>query len=359
MATLTKSARDNFTVCILMLTLASASTFIRILMRLTHHHSDHTLLAADWMCLVSLCVFAAYCALIINFIFNTSQFHAFDLNPAYGLTELVNIFKMSFIAEILFGTSLTSIKLSILLFYDTLFSINDKTRGVTRATAALCIIWYLIVTFIIVFQCEPISAYWESTNSAMHCRNSPTILLGYEISNLFLDVTILCIPITIVPRLQLSTVNKVTVLGIFLIGALVCVCSILRLTAIWNPPNVVQNFKFSFTYIWATMQLGLGITCGCLPTFGTSLLQRVTSLFGLVNVWFTTIKIRSAGGSMTDQHSVANSIRRPWVKVGDDRRNAESRTWAFGNNNASFASDIPLSPIPPRSIVVNRELEIV
>lgn len=181
---------------------------------------------------------------------------------------------MSFIAEILFGTSLTSIKLSILLFYDTLFSINDKTRGVTRATAALCIIWYLIVTFIIVFQCEPISAYWESTNSAMHCRNSPTILLGYEISNLFLDVTILCIPITIVPRLQLSTVNKVTVLGIFLIGALyvsyrcfttlsapfrhhhsqfsnatymyrVCVCSILRLTAIWNPPNVVQNCKFS------------------------------------------------------------------------------------------------------------------
>ncbi|XDG03991.1 hypothetical protein ABKA04_003606 [Annulohypoxylon sp. FPYF3050] len=217
MAILTKSARDNFAVCVLMLILASVSALMRILSRLTHHH---TLLAADWMCLVSLCFFAAYCALVINFIFNTSQFHAFDPNPAYGLTELVNLSKMSFIAEILFGTSLTSIKLSILLFYDTLFSINDKTLRVTRATAALCIIWYLIVTFIIVFQCEPVSAYWETIDSPMYCRNSPTVLLGYEISNLLLDVTILCIPVSIIPRLHLSTVKKVTVLGIFLLGAL-------------------------------------------------------------------------------------------------------------------------------------------
>lgn len=181
---------------------------------------------------------------------------------------------MSFIAEILFGTSLTSIKLSILLFYDTLFSINDKTLRVTRATAALCIIWYLIVTFVIVFQCKPVSAYWETVDSPTYCRNSPTVLLGYEISNLLLDVTILCIPVSIIPRLHLSTVKKVTVLGIFLLGALyvsyrwftalstpflyhhgqfsnaaymsrVCVCSILRLTAIWNPPDVVENCKSS------------------------------------------------------------------------------------------------------------------
>lgn len=108
MAILTKSARDNFAVCVLMLILASASALMRILSRLTHHH---TLLAADWMCLVSLCFFAAYCALVINcmrgwayliemiltswaVIFNTSQFHAFDPNPAYGLTELVNLSKV-------------------------------------------------------------------------------------------------------------------------------------------------------------------------------------------------------------------------------------------------------------------------
>ncbi|KAI1452632.1 hypothetical protein F4805DRAFT_446639 [Annulohypoxylon moriforme] len=355
MATLTKSARDNFAVCVLMLVLATFSVFMRFLSRLNHHH---TLLAADWMCLASLCLFAVYCALVIHFIFNTSQFHAFDADPAFGLTELVNLSKMSFIAEIIFGTSLTSIKLSILLFYHTLFSIDDNMLRVTRVTAVLCVIWYIIVTFIIVFQCHPVSAYWELVDSPLYCMNSPTVLLGYEISNLLLDATILCIPVTIVPRLHLSTLKKATVLGIFLLGALVCVCSILRLTAIWNPPNVVENFNFSFTFLWATMQLGLGITCGCLPTFGSSLLQRTTGIFGVIKDWYATMKSRSTGDSATDQYSSANSTRRPWVKVGDDRRNAESRTWAYGHN-PSHGSDMPLSPMPPRSIVVNRELEIV
>ncbi|KAI0383267.1 hypothetical protein F5Y04DRAFT_278974 [Hypomontagnella monticulosa] len=150
---------------------------------------------------------------------------------------------MSFIAELFFGTSLTSIKLSILWFYDTLFSVNDTMLRVTRATAILCVIWYLTVTFVIIFQCNPVSAYWESVDSPLYCLSSPAVLLGYEMSNLFLDVTILCIPVTIVPRLRLSTPKKATVLGIFLLGALVCVCSILRLTAIWKPPDVLQNCK--------------------------------------------------------------------------------------------------------------------
>ncbi|KAI1091034.1 hypothetical protein F5B19DRAFT_293354 [Rostrohypoxylon terebratum] len=311
------------------------------------------------MCLVSLCVFAVYCALIINYIFNVSEYHAFEANPAFGLTELVNLSKMAYISELLFGTSLTSIKLSILLFYHTLFSVNDKILRVTRVTAVLCITWYLIVTFIIAFQCHPVSAYWEAVDSPQYCMSSPRVLLGYELSNLFLDVAILCIPATIIPRLNLSRLKKITVLGIFLLGALVCVCSILRLHAIWNPPDIVQNFSFPFTLLWSTMQLGLGITCACLPTFGSSLLQHFANLFETLRSWYATVKSRSAGGSTTDQHSVANSVRRPWVKVGDDRRNAESRTWASGNNNLSHASDIPLSPIPSRSIVVNRELEII
>ncbi|KAL7629616.1 hypothetical protein AAE478_001138 [Parahypoxylon ruwenzoriense] len=217
MATLTKSARDNFAVCVFMLTLATASVLVRFLTRLSHHH---TLLAADWMCLASLCLFAVYCALIIDFIFNVSQFHALDVNPAFGLAELVNLSKTAFIAEIFFGTSLTSIKLSILWFYHTLFSVNDTMLRVTRGTAILCVMWYITVTFIIVFQCNPISAYWDSVDSPLYCMSSPRVLLGYEMSNLFLDVIILCIPVTIVPRLHLSTPKKATVLGIFLLGAL-------------------------------------------------------------------------------------------------------------------------------------------
>lgn len=114
---------------------------------------------------------------------------------------------------------------------------------------------------------------------------SPSILLGHEINNLLLDVTILGIAARIVPRLQRPRQTKVNVLGIFLLGALsviqwlgicylpllyvytaniactckVCVCSIARLRAIWNPPNTVPDCEL-FLYIVTSRLLDGGKT---------------------------------------------------------------------------------------------------
>lgn len=125
--------------------------------------------------------------------------------------------------EILFGVVLTIVKLSILWFYWKVFATNSGhniNKRIIQAAAILCVIWFIIVTFIVVFQCHPIDAYWNQLAQPPNCMNTPRLLLGYEISNLFLDVFILCIPLPIVWKLNLQTSKRTGLVGIFLLGAL-------------------------------------------------------------------------------------------------------------------------------------------
>ena len=50
--------------------------------------------------------------------------------------------------------------------------------------------------------------------------NISKILLGYEMTNLFLDIVILCIPMPIVWNLNLQMSKKLGLTGIFFLGGL-------------------------------------------------------------------------------------------------------------------------------------------
>lgn len=120
--------------------------------------------------------------------------------------------------EVLFGFQVTAVKLSILWFYHLIFS--PKAERVIQAAVALCMLWFIVATFIVIFQCKPVSAYWNQLAQPPYCMGTPQVLLGYELSNLIIDVIILCIPIRYVSFLKMSVSKKLSVLAMFLLGAL-------------------------------------------------------------------------------------------------------------------------------------------
>jgi hypothetical protein len=119
----------------------------------------------------------------------------------------------------LFGFGITAIKLSILWFYYILFSVDNLLRWAIRAAAIVSILWLIVSTLVIVLQCIPPKAYWETLASTEYCLEYPRILLGYELTNLFVDVAILCIPTGTVWNLQLPKSRKIPIMGIFLLGS--------------------------------------------------------------------------------------------------------------------------------------------
>ncbi|KAI0435993.1 hypothetical protein F4803DRAFT_543659 [Xylaria telfairii] len=356
MAILTQSASSNFVLSVVFITVTSISVSLHFLAKVHHRQVPQ---GPDWLCLFSTIIFNIYCALIINYIFNVSQFHALDYDLGLGFTEITNLAKLIYMTEILFGVGITSIKLSILWFYYLLFAMNRILRPIIRVTTAVCVVWFIVATLVIVFQCKPVQAYWEQLGSPDRCLESPRVLLGYELSNLFVDVVILCIPTSTVSRLQLPLSKKLPVIGIFLLGAVVCIVSILRLTAIWNPPDIIENFDFNHTYLWSTLQLGLAIVTSCLPTYGP-LLPLFPQLYHYIRSYYRTLRHQSLAGRLSDRYKAqdASNQERPWIRVGNDRLDAASRSWAYGEDSNNSAQH-PLQPMQSGTIIVKTQVDIV
>lgn len=79
----------------------------------------------------------------------------------------------------------------------------------------------LICTFILAFQCDPVAAAWDiALASSAKCQALGPIIIGPEITNIFVDVTILALPINMIRGLQMQTRQKILLSLVFLFGGL-------------------------------------------------------------------------------------------------------------------------------------------
>ncbi|KAG6361099.1 hypothetical protein INS49_009323 [Diaporthe citri] len=219
MRQLTHTGRENFAACVAMIVVTTVLMLARFAVRASNRQK---LLGSDWTCLLSLAFFYAYCGVILNFILHTSQYGSLDASVLLGIDEMRNILKMTFIAELLMGMVITSVKISILWFYYKAFVTGQDLfkKRLIQGTMVACLMWFIGVTFFIIFNCHPINAFWDMFGQAPYCMSSVRFLLGYEISNLFLDVFILAIPIPILMKLQMHKSNKLSLLAVFSLGTL-------------------------------------------------------------------------------------------------------------------------------------------
>ncbi|KAM4065404.1 hypothetical protein HRG_004277 [Hirsutella rhossiliensis] len=365
MRALTESGRDNLGACIAMIILTTLATIARFAVKTSRHQAPT---GADWLCLLSMPLFYTYCGLIIHFIVDTSLYGSFDIEPTRGLVELRNLLKTTYASEILFGLIITIAKLSILWLYYTIFSGANSTLNklVIKGAAVACLVWFVVATFVVVFQCNPIHAYWDNYVMKPWCFSSPRLLLGYEMTNLFFDVAILCIPVPIVWKLRLSSFKKMGVLVIFLLGAFVCVASIVRLSMIWHPPDVDKGVDFSPTMMWSTIQLGLAIICACLPTLGP-LLPTISTPFEYIGSWTASLWSRSSpnssgrGYKISNQYEMPDAGNKPPSSSQHERDNmgfhGSSRSWAHGSSGDGHV-DHKVERMPPKGIMVDRDVRV-
>lgn len=123
-----------------------------------------------------------------------------------------------FANEISYTLLVPSIKISILLLYRRIFTVRSF-RIASLITGGLVISWCLAVFITVLLQCRPIALNWNKALEGT-CIDPKQFFFGNAISNLLIDVVILALPIPMVLQLQLRLSQKLTVLGIFLLGGL-------------------------------------------------------------------------------------------------------------------------------------------
>lgn len=97
------------------------------------------------------------------------------------------------------------------------------------------------------------------------------------------DIMVISLPIPILLKMKLNWRKKANVIGMFSVGLLVTICSLLRIPFVFK---VYTNFKDPFSEFFldgddllqadasvvqgpvallSVLELGVGISCGCLP----------------------------------------------------------------------------------------------
>ena len=124
-----------------------------------------------------------------------------------------------FFKEILYNTSITLCKVSVLFFYRRTFAITHTMRICLWALGTIFVAWFVSMTFTVIFMCQPVQKAWKPDLPG-HCANLYAFFLGQAIPNIITDVVLLLLPLPYLWRLQIQLPQKIALVSVFLLGYL-------------------------------------------------------------------------------------------------------------------------------------------
>ncbi|KAF2826620.1 hypothetical protein CC86DRAFT_292356 [Ophiobolus disseminans] len=204
----------------------------------------------DWMVTLAMLLSVAFTALI------GGEFHT----PSPRIT-----LRLIFAQSLLYHLSTNLIKASFCIQYLRLFSL-------VRPVAWACIVLQVAIlgaaawgVFGVVFLCDPVHRYWDVREGVGECGDAQRHFLTTGVVGVGLDWVIWILPIPVVGRLKLPRRQKAGLLGVFGLGGVVCIVSILRLVLVYHFAREGKVTKSgTFALIWSTLELNVAIICASL-----------------------------------------------------------------------------------------------
>lgn len=197
-------------------------------------------------------------------------YHIWDIPPESAVPHRINIW----VAQIMYTLSLSSVKISILLFYRRL-SVSF-TRGFYIAvwvgiTYNIIYVAGFLLTLLLI--CRPIDAYWKSFNPAYRAAGNYTCgseQIAEPLSAIFSvigDAYSTILPLILVSRLSLPRRQKMALYGLFSLGFSVVLCGAVRSYYMYRVVNVDYDFTWTLwkIWVWGEFELWLAVYAASAP----------------------------------------------------------------------------------------------
>ncbi|KAF3905280.1 hypothetical protein ABW21_db0206632 [Orbilia brochopaga] len=220
----------------------------------------------DWCMVLALISVAGFTTLQFCFlIYGGVGYHIWDVTP----DQLSYCFKFIYFHLIGYTWSITLIKMSILFLYERIIPTTHPMRKVLTGFMIFQVGYFLVTEFVFIFQCSPIAGGFD-INMRMHegpkCIGLKPMLYSFCIVHIFVDLSLLILPIRVIWDLQMPVKRKLSTLSLFVIGAIGCVCAVMRVVTI---AQLLNGFDFTWTIydpgMWGLLELTIGIICACIP----------------------------------------------------------------------------------------------
>ncbi|MCJ1247507.1 hypothetical protein MMC30_004721 [Trapelia coarctata] len=193
--------------------------------------------------------------------------------PIISLTDeqVINYFKFIFILQFWYIIAVALAKLSILCFYGPVFSLGRFPIPIT-IFIALVTSWLISFLFATFFQVWPLSCNW------VDCEPTPNYLVMYmllSITDIILNISILCLPVFYIRKLQMSQDRKLGLGAIFGFGVFCIIASTARLVYAIAYVQAENASDYTSTYdtaitnttIWSAIEACASVICANLPCY--------------------------------------------------------------------------------------------
>lgn len=237
--------------------------------------------------------------------------------------QIVPFAKTLVATQVLYYVAQTLIKISLLLLYHRLFSVNKHFRTALIVTGVLVIMWFLASFWDTIFECVPVQAEWNKGIRNARCQSIRELALGAGISNLILDVLSLLLPVPMVWQLHVSKRIKVSLTGIFLLGGLcvtsthpiftksptkkgsVCATSVIRISQIFSTNWSLTDLTYDSwgINVWSTIESCCSIIGACLPTMRPLISKSVAAVTSHTKSSKSKTTSSGSGGAVSSPRS--------------------------------------------------------
>ncbi|KAI9680045.1 MAG: hypothetical protein M1817_005061 [Caeruleum heppii] len=213
-----------FIVCIVLSLLFPALRFA------SRKSGGSALKADDYTLLVGVILAQASFVVLLIYTFEAGLGkHVIALTPK----QLILFPKLNYAYNILNVSCYPFIKISILLLYLRIFPAH-RFRQIVWAGIAVLVCILISHTLVCIFACRPVQGFWK-TDVSSKCINAVRFYWAQATLNVITDVFILLLPIPATWSLRITRRQKVGLSGLFMLGGLTCILSIVRITP--SPPQ--------------------------------------------------------------------------------------------------------------------------
>ncbi|KAI9835622.1 MAG: hypothetical protein M1838_005271 [Thelocarpon superellum] len=206
----------------------------------------------------------------------------------------------------IYASTMFFVKFSILLMYLRIFTTNRFIKYSSYFLIIYTAGYGFPGALTSIFGCRPLAKGWDVHIKTGYCVNFAHLAVAANVLNIVGDFFIFLLPLPAIWHLHLPIRQRFAVMAVFVVGLFVCIISALRLSElIRNLDNPDVTWVTLTLNIWNTVEINLGIACGCAPA--------MKPLFKYLDPRSSLLDPRSWGskqsgkGSSTDQSGSSGS----------------------------------------------------
>ncbi|KHN95538.1 CFEM domain-containing protein [Metarhizium album ARSEF 1941] len=199
------------------------------------------------------------------------------------MATLLEFGRYFYVMEILYLTLITLVKVSLSLFYLSIFP-GNVIRRLLWVTVAFHVASGLAFVLKTVLQCTPVEYNWERFRDDPprmgRCVDMNASGWVNGVVGVVADIWLFALPLTQLRKLRLHWKKKVGAAIMFLTGAIVTIVSMLRLKSLvyfgnsYNPTWDQWSVVF-----WSTIEVSVAFICACMPALRLVLVRMYPRTF--------------------------------------------------------------------------------